>query len=319
MMLRNTTNVVCMKNNIIKMATHAGDIDGLACAALVIRKYGYENVHVRFLSVIEAKETNETFDLACDLPKPKNCIRNIDHHLTNLKELKESGRYNPKYDIINVYSMSAADILYKFLRFDANDKISREIKNLANEADSGHLNKRYAILYMLTRWFQDDETILCELAELLAINGKRVIYHPRVKELFKHCEHALMETKNKIDSFILNHRENVGEFVVIDTRNRLPAKFARQLVKPLFDHGARVIAVIYKDVKHNLIATSFRVANAFPYELNVGHLAEKLGGGGGQRAAAVRANNERIIHQVIYEFKRLAKKFGAKFSYFDDF
>ncbi len=303
----------------IRLATHAGDIDGLACAALFYRKFGERRVSVDFLSVIEAQETCETYDYATDLPKPKNARRVIDHHPLNLERLKRERRFDAHLDIIDHKSPSAAYLVYHHLNLPLTDAISRKIVALANDADHGKLPSQHAPLFHLTRWFIDDNENLNRLAKILADRGvDNAIEHPWIRNEYKTVRRRVSRTNRKIYRFLNRNKEKIGDVVFIDTRKFLPAKFAKQIIGPFFRAGARVVIIAYEDIRNNLITTSIRVASSFKKSLNVGDLASKFGGGGHEKAAAVRAASDEELAQILEEFTRFAKKEGLSFRNLTD-
>ncbi len=303
----------------IRLATHAGDIDGLACAALFYRKFGENSIIVDFLSVIEAQETGTTYDYATDLPKPKNARCVIDHHSRNLERLKRAKRFDPQNDIIDPNAPSAAAIVYHHLKLPLTDAVSRKIVNLANNADRGRLPREYAPLFHLTRWFIDDNENLTRLAKILANRGvDGAIEHPWVRNEYRVVRRRVSRTNRKIYRFLNRNKEKIGDVVFIDTRKFLPAKFAKQIIGPFFKAGARVVIIAYEDIRNNLITTSIRVASSFKKSLNVGDFASQLGGGGHEKAAAVRAASDEELEHILQEFTKIAAKKGLSFQNLTD-
>ncbi len=303
----------------IRLATHAGDIDGLACAALFYRKFGENCVLVDFLSVIEAQEIGKTYDYATDLPKPKNAKCVIDHHPLNLKRLKKAKRFDPQNDIIDPKAPSAAYLVYRYLNLPLTDAVSRKIVNLANNADNGKLPKEYAPIFHLTRWFIDDNENLNRLAKILADRGvDGFIEHPWIRNEYKIVRRRVSRTNRKIYRFLDRNKEKIGDVVFIDTRKFLPAKFAKQVIGPFFRAGARVVIIAYEDIRNNLITTSIRVASSFKKSLNVGDFASELGGGGHEKAAAVRAATDEELKRILEKFTKIAAKKGLSFQNLTD-
>ncbi len=286
----------------MKLVTHT-DLDGLCCAALFIRKYG-SSIDIIYATVQEAKQLsidNFQASYTCDLPKVSQSV-NIDHHKTNFNDLVTSNRLTENDRVVPEAS-SATDLVFEYLGFQ-NDPIAEEIREIGHLADIALLPVEYKPLDIVLNLNVENKLILREISELLAENGKDVLQTPWLKK--KHIEVVFIyqETHQAISKFLEVHTV-IPRFVLIDSRDFIPGKLAKEIFKPLFDHGAVVIALIYNKTTNEIPRISFRVTKAEQDNYDVSVVARHFGGGGHRMAAACTPNPHDIPEEVMNQMKTI--------------
>jgi hypothetical protein len=288
----------------VKIVTHT-DFDGICCAALFIRKFG-SSVEIKFATVQQAKqlaEENFPADYTCDLPKVSQSM-NIDHHKTNYDNLKKTNRLTER-DIVLPGAASATDLVFNYLDF-SNDPTAEEIRELGHLADTALLPIEYKPLDIVLNMNVDDLAFLRELSEKLANIGKGILETKWLESHHQRVVSVHQKTQDVITEF-LELNPILPCFVIIDSRNSIPGKLAKEVFKPFFDKGVIIIALIYKKSVTEPIRISFRVTKAEQDNYDVSLVARQFGGGGHRMAAACTTNATDIPQKLMKQLKKIMK------------
>jgi len=288
----------------MRIVTHT-DFDGICCAALFLRKYGLD-IDIIFASVKEAKQlslSNISVDYTCDLPKVGASI-NLDHHKSNYENLVETNRLTEK-DCVDPNADSATDLVFNRLNFN-NDPIAEEIRDLGHLADIAQLPDEYRPLEMVLNMNNDNDTFLRRISELLAEYGREILTTQWLKQ--NHAKvHSIYEKTQKIITDFLSKIKNYPQILILDTRNTIPGKLAKEVFRPIFKRGVSVIAVIYSKSHEESVRVSFRVIKAKQDLYDVSLVAKAFGGGGHRMAAACSPKKEDIPDKLREELARIIK------------
>ena len=286
----------------MKLVTHI-DFDGICCAALFIRKFG-STIGITYATVQQAKQLsadNFKVEYTCDLPKVSKSI-NIDHHKTNFDNLNNSNRLTTK-DLVVPDASSATDLVFDFFDFK-NDLIAEEIRELGHLADIALLPVEYKPLDIVLNMNVEDLSFLRTISELLAKHGKGILNSQWLKNHHFKVAAVYKETHRIIKTF-LDNQSMVPRVVIIDSRDIIPGKLAKELFQPLFDRGATIIALIYRRSISEGTRISFRVTKAEQDNYDVSIVAKHFGGGGHRMAAACTPSPKDIPKKVINQLKTL--------------
>jgi len=296
----------------VKIVTHI-DFDGICSAALFIRKFG-ENIDIIFATVQQAKQFSLEklqVDYTCDLPKVHQSI-NIDHHQTNYDDLYASNRLTPS-DLVKPNTPSATDLVYQYLDFK-NDQIADQIRELGHLADTARLPSEYKPLDIVLNLNVDDSSFLRTISNLLSQQGKGILKTEWLKSEHKEVVSIYDRTRKAIKKF-LNAHPLLPQIVVIDTREVISGKLAKEVFQPFFEHNACIVALIYRKSINDPIRVSFRVSKPEQEYYDVSTVATALGGGGHRMAAACTPNPELIPEVVIKQLISI-KKASDRIKYF---
>ncbi|UCG02040.1 MAG: hypothetical protein JSW11_20900 [Candidatus Heimdallarchaeota archaeon] len=284
--------------------THT-DFDGICCAALFLRKFGFD-IEIIYATVKEAKNLSSTelsVDFTCDLPKVGNSI-NIDHHKSNYEELLETHRLTQD-DKVDPNAASATDIVFTFLEYE-NDPIAEEIRELGHLADIAQLPPEYRILDIVLSMNSDDPYVLRLISELLAKNGRQILSTSWLKEKYSEIRTIYDETQKKIIKFIKN-TPNLPRILILDTREAINSKLAKETFLPLFERNVAVIALVYSKSAQEPVRVSFRVTKTEQSSYDVSTVAKVFGGGGHRMAAACSPTSDKIPNILKQELMKIAK------------
>ncbi|MFW9905791.1 MAG: DHHA1 domain-containing protein [Candidatus Thorarchaeota archaeon] len=288
----------------MKIATHT-DFDGICCAALFFRKFGF-NIEIIYATVKEAKDFSNSrlsVDYTCDLPKISSSI-NIDHHKSNYEELKESNRLSER-DIVDPTASSATDLVFMYLGFE-NDLIAEEIRELGHLADIAQLPSEYHQLDIVLSMNNDDSTILRLISELLAKKGRQILSTSWLQVKYSEIQSIYEDTQKKIKNF-LKRTPDLPQIVIFDTRQAICNKLAKEVFRPLFERNVAVIALVYSKSAQEPIRVSFRVTKAKQSFYDVSTVARAFGGGGHTMAAACSLSSAEIPDKLKYELLKIAQ------------
>ncbi|MGQ4892309.1 MAG: DHHA1 domain-containing protein [Candidatus Njordarchaeia archaeon] len=282
----------------MRIAVHNDDIDGISCAALMLLIY--PDADIDFLSVTEAMETEKPYDIVADLPKPKNAKVNIDHHKTNLERLKNEGRLGPK-DLIDPEAPSAAGLVAKYFNLDSH--VAREIVEMADLADTGHLDGDLYKLDKLIKFYVNDNKTLKRLALILAKKGKKFPEDKEFQVLWENVSKIIQENYEKIEKALNELVKKKAKYALVILSDSIPYILAKDIAHLFLQKNGRAIAVFYRDPTTGKRRVSFRISNKCDIEAD--NLAERLGGGGHKRAAgAILDNEDSAILTVLEEFSK---------------
>ena len=296
----------------MKIVTHI-DFDGICSAALFIRKFG-ENIDIIFATVQQAIQfSNEKLqvDFTCDLPKVHQSI-NIDHHQTNFDNLNASNRLTAS-DLVKPDAPSATDLVYQYLGFK-DDRIADQVRELGHLADTARLPPEYKPLDIVLNLNVDDSSFLRSICLLLAQQGKEILNTEWLKAEHSKVITTYNTTREAIKKFLKSH-PNLPQIVVIDTREVIPGKLAKEVFQPFFEHQALIIALIYKKSLTDPIKVSFRVSKPEQDNYDVSIVATALGGGGHRMAAGCTPDPE-LIPEVIIKQLFTIKKASDNIEYY---
>jgi oligoribonuclease NrnB/cAMP/cGMP phosphodiesterase (DHH superfamily) len=294
----------------MRIVTHT-DFDGVCCAALFLRKFG-SNIEIIYLSVNEAKEysnSSATVDYTCDLPKVGSSV-NIDHHKSNFEDLQSTNRLTDT-DWVDPNAASATDLVYNFFKFN-NDPIAEEIRELGHLADIAQLPDEYKPLDVVLSMNNDNQEFLRQISEKLAIHGHSILQTPWLEENHALFEKTFKLTHHKINSF-LKKNPNLPRVLILDVREKLPGKLAKEIFPPVFKKDVAVIALIYSKSKEP-IRVSFRVNKSLQNLYDVARVAKVFGGGGHKMAAACSPSLSSIPSELETELRKIMKS-GDTISY----
>ncbi|MGQ4832848.1 MAG: hypothetical protein ACP6IS_02980 [Candidatus Asgardarchaeia archaeon] len=283
----------------MKAAAHIADCDGIISAALILRKH--PNTTIDFHTTESIVHSTEDYDIVVDLPKSPNAKVNIDHHISNLENLRAKGALG-KNDIIDPDAPSAASVLIKYLGLE-NDPIAKELVEMANIADTGGVSDETIILDKLIKSNQNDVDFLRYLAKVLSEKGKKFLEDEKIKKKWE----TLSKTYEKYQKFITTLADNLpsADFIIFDEREVLSYYVAKDLAYEMFKRNkAKVVALIYDspyiDSEGKI---SLRVAKDFDFDSR--KVAVKFDGGGHVKAAGGRfKKGENVVEKMIYELSK---------------
>ncbi len=288
----------------VKIVTHI-DFDGICCAALFIRKFG-RSVEIYFSTIQQARQFHhekKQVDFTCDLPKVHNSI-NIDHHKTNFDELIAKNRLTSK-DLVKPDASSATDLVYEYLEFK-NDKIADQIQELGHLADTARLPPEYKPLDIVLNLNVEDTSFLLTISQLLAEQGKGVLTTKWLEVEHQKVVSTFDRTRKVIKKFLKQYTV-LPRIIVIDTRETIPGKLAKEVFQPFFEHNAVVIALIYKKSANDDVRVSFRVTKPEQENYDVSIVAAALGGGGHRMAAGCTPESKLLPEIVIKQLLTIKK------------
>jgi oligoribonuclease NrnB/cAMP/cGMP phosphodiesterase (DHH superfamily) len=292
----------------VKIATHT-DIDGICCAALFIRKFG-SDIEIVYATVNEAKNLADyeaKVDYTCDLPKIGKSI-NIDHHKSNYEDLRITNRLTES-DCVNPTAASAADLVFKNLTFD-NDPIAEEIRSLGHLADIAQLPEKFRPLDIVLNMNVDNKAFLRQVSELLAKHGNEILSSQWLKNNYSEVREIYTKTHLNITRF-LNEVKEFPSILILDTRQKLPGKLAKEVIRPLFKRGVAVLAIVYKKSSTESVRVSFRVTKVKQDLYDVSVVAKAFGGGGHRMAAACSPKTEEIPIKLKRELSKIAQEYDV--------
>ena len=113
---------------------------------------------------------------------------------------------------------------------------------------------------------------------------------------------------NRKNQYFFDSQTDLPEILILDTRKLIPSKLAKEVIKPAFNRGVSVIAVIYSKSQDEPIRVSFRVNKPVQDQYNVAMVAKHFGGGGHTMAAACTPNTNDIPNKLIKVLKKISKR-----------
>lgn len=282
----------------MNVAVHGDDCDGICSAALVLLKF--PDAKIRFLNPRSIFMVNKEFDLVIDLPKPKKCKVNIDHHKSNLERLKTEGRLSPK-DIVDPDAPASALLLMKYLNLEENKK-AKEIVEIAVAADTARHTEETLILDKIIKASLNNEKDLLRIAKILAEKGKGFLSDGWLKKKQKEIEAELSKIKSFLKDFVDNLGVNSG-FVIVDEIDAIPYHSTKDIAHMLLDRGCDAVAVLYRDASEpSKIRISIRIRRDSDI-IDAETITRKLGGGGHKKAAgAITTDVKEAILILLKEF-----------------
>lgn len=275
----------------IIVATHRDDIDGIASAALILKVY--PDAFLIFTTPDKIIKMRIKFTIVTDLPKPPYCEICIDHHKSNYERLVKSSKLTDK-DLVDPNAPSAAFLVAKYFGLD--DKISREIVDMANRADRGDVDDNLSILDLIIKVNSSNQEKLKWIAQKLAEHGARIFSDEEFKKEIEKIQ-PLIDMRNKIKRIVEGLLQREIEVAIFDCR-KISAALGR-LPPTIFTKwgGKASISIYYIDSGD--LKVSVRVGN-ISFEAN--KFAERFGGGGHAKAAGIVVKNEYILAHIVKSF-----------------
>ncbi len=283
--------VIKIKEEII-VGTHASDIDGITSAALIIKKF--PNAKIIFTKPNEILRMTIDFDFVIDLPKPRKCRINIDHHESNYRRLVREKRLTEN-DLVDPSAPSAASLVAQY--FNLNDRVSKELVQMANKADRGDFDDDLMILDLLIKTNISQKNKLLWLAKKLSMLGKEIF---RDKDFLREAEklRPLIDLANNIKDIVLGLLRK-GIRVAIFDATRVPYALSKVAPTIFAKKGGDVAMSYYIDPDTGKIRVSIRVGD---YDFKANEFAEMFGGGGHEKAAGITLIGEGELAVLITKF-----------------
>ena len=286
----------------IVVASHRDDIDGIASAALILKLY--PNAILIFTTPDKIVKMKTRFTIVVDLPKPPYCEICIDHHLSNYERLMRTGALSEK-DLIDPNAPSAAFLVAKY--FGLRDKISNEIVEMANRADSGDIDEKLSLLDLYIKLNASNQEKLKWVARKLADCGKGIFDDAEFKEEIRMVR-PLLELRNKILKLVDELLEKNVEVAIFDCR-KINSALSRLPPTVFTKRGGKVAISIYY-IDSGDLKISIRVG-ATDFEAN--KFAEHYGGGGHPKAAGIVVKNEYVLAHLISDFVSKLKAYTVAY------
>jgi hypothetical protein len=283
----------------ISVLTHGEDVDGVVCAALLLKRFPNAAIDV----AVPRRDLSGSYDVVADLPLPKMLEARlwVDHHAATIEEGRcEERIYDPS-------APSAAGLLAGYLGLGGD-----ELAAIADRADSaGYLSGSPRELRgdYDPAWDVNDavksitsKERFVELARVLATRGaagareafEEEISHTRW--LRGRAEEAVGEILR-----IAGERRPDSYIIVVPPIERGGSTFSGHIVFSLYGAGARASAVFYGQ-KPGREGCWINVAKGFR-ALDASAIAEKYGGGGHASSAGAPIGPEKV-DEIRREFER---------------
>ncbi|MCS7131144.1 MAG: hypothetical protein NZ934_00205 [Hadesarchaea archaeon] len=283
----------------IRVLTHGEDVDGVACAALLLKRFPNAEVDV----AIPRRDLSGRYDVVVDLPLPRALEARlwVDHHSSTIEE----GRCEEK--IYDPTAPSAAGLLAGYLGLEGD-----ELAAIADRADSAsYLSESPRELggSYDPAWDVNDavksltsEERFVELAKVLAsrgVAGVKEAFEEEIsytRRLRREAERAVREIsrlakEGKPDSYI----------ILVPPMERGGSTFSGHIVFSLYRLGAKASAVFYGQ-KPGREGCWINVARGFE-GLDASAIAERYGGGGHRSSAGAPIGAEKV-EDIKREFER---------------
>jgi len=275
------------------IATHADDIDGIASAALILKKY--PNARIVFTRPTEVLRMSLPFDMVVDLPKPRNCKVCIDHHRTNYERLMKQGALSDK-DLVDPNSPSAARLVAKY--FGLMDSVSQEIVRMADRADTGDLSDDLLALDIFIKHNSRDQEALLWLAKKMALLGRKLLSDREFLERLAEIE-PIIRKATEVEGVVRDIAARDIKVAIFNAM-RLPYAIARLPASLLANLGGIGLSY-YIEPDTGRIKVSIRAGTrGFRADL----FAMKYGGGGHESAAGLTLKDESKLPGLIFDFIR---------------
>ncbi len=282
-------------------AVHAPDGDGIACAALIFRKY--PNAVVILMSPKEMRKRVANlvkWDVVADLPRPKRCKIWIDHHASNAEMAKLNGKCKVYFDD---KAPCAAVLMLKALSLEG-DRVATWIAEMAAHTDNPELyttppptiEEKHGYdpawdLNDAVKGLSYSERI--KLAKALAREGVNAFRHRWVREAIRRHR----ARRDRAEAIANRIKPADVTLIVFNQRNRYSSISPGAIAFKLYPKGAKIIAVaVPKKVGWYIM---FRRAPGEPFSVRA--IAERFGGGGHDGAAAAKVGD---LDEAVTEIKK---------------
>ncbi len=280
------------KDDKIIVATHGEDIDGIASVALILRVF--PNATFIFTRPADVKSISSHINISVDLPKPKNCDINIDHHKSNYYNLTKTGNLTDR-DLVDPAAISAAELVSRY--FGLNDEISKQLVDMANRADSGNMDEKLIMLDLLIKSNVGDQVVLRWIVEKLSKLGYAIFDDPEFCVKLDELRPLAMEAKKIVG--IVDEILKRGIKVAIFDATQIPYAISRVAPTVYVKKGGYVALSFYIEPDTGRKKVSIRVGD---FNFRANELASKFGGGGHEKAAGVAFKGELRFSMFIKEF-----------------
>ena len=277
----------------IRVLTHSEDVDGVVCAALVLKCYPKAIIRT-------AKPSTRLvgrYNLVVDLPLKRSFTTSVwvDHHATGDEGGKCAVRvHDPK-------ARSAAGILANYLGIKA-----EELVEIANRADSAKYSTPPPLSLKArgydSAWEVNDaikatksRKRFIELAKVLAFGSIEALKKEFSAEI-SHTRKARRGAEKAVKWISKLVEKRKPDSMIILTPPSDSSTASGHLVFSLYPKGIKVFAVFYEK------GCWFSVAKGFD-GLDASELASKYGGGGHSKSAGARIGTNRL-GDIKREFER---------------
>ncbi len=245
----------------------SGDVDGIASAALFLRKYSNGAIVLAAPSEVNRswwiKHVFWTF--VADLPCPGKALIRADHHRTN-KPCAKVEFYDPEAPCSALMAMKAFGL--------ENDPVANSLVKVAVETDTASISSNEAErLDLAVRFASYNEKIY--IARSLAVNGLSSLDSAKIRDLVDRGYRAkklMLETASKIP---------IREVINIYSSVNLGISY-RQLTIELQRRGAKMVNILLKLNRRTFRYYCGADRNS-PYDCT--QVATRLGGGGHKYAS----------------------------------
>lgn len=287
---------------LIIVATHREDIDGIVSGALILRKF--PNAKIFLLTPSEILKSKLHFSFVIDLPKPPFCEVNIDHHESNYRRLRSTNQINPK-DLIDPTAPSAAQLVAKY--FNLSDRISLELVEMANKADTGNFDDDLLVLDFFIKDNINDAAKLLWLIKQLSLYGRNTIKRDDLKDVFEPYRRLLNNYYTLLE--YINHINDIlNSPIVIFNSTKLPYSLVKVPPSIFVKNGGQLGVSFYIDPISGKLRFSIRANRESTVYAN--EIANIFGGGGHRLAAGFVAERDdelgdiliRLSHYTSYNF-----------------
>lgn len=283
----------------IKVLTHGEDVDGVACAALLLRRFPNAVVDV----AIPKRDLSGSYDVVADLPLPRMLEARlwVDHHSSTIEE----GRCEEK--IYDPTAPSAAGLLAGYLglagdelaaiadRADSASYLSESPKELGGSYDPAwDVNDAVKSITSKERFV--------ELARVLASRGVAGVKEAFGEEISftRRLRRAAERVVREVSGLAGVERPD-SYIIIVPPMERGGSTFSGHMVFSLYRMGAKASAVFYGQ-KPGREGCWINVARGFE-GLDASAIAEKYGGGGHRSSAGAPIGPERV-EDIKREFER---------------
>lgn len=282
--------------SVLRVATHASDVDGIVSAALILMKY--PDAKIDYLTLRDlSSAVGIDYDLIVDLPKLPLAKANVDHHISNYEKISKSNLLTDK-DLIDPKAPSSASLLIKYLGLDNNSR-ARKLVELANIADTGGYSKKTYILDKIIKCHSNEPEILHKIAWILVEHGEDFLDDDWLKREWERLKKYLEKGRNISERIIKDVLKKKIKYLIVDLISGFPRLAISDLQWLFINKGGNVIIVVNrmrendpicpslsKNASDDTVRISLRVSKKCDF--NGRELAEKLGGGGHIKAAGAR-------------------------------
>lgn len=294
------------------VAVHASDLDGIASAALILLMK--PTAKIDFLTVAEAKNCRNSYDLVIDLPKIGDAI-NIDHHKTNYDRLVAEARLS-EIDLVDPEAPSAALLVAKYFGILGNKHV-KNIVNIATKSDLGKFDDKIYVIDKIIKCNSRDKEALYRIAWAVAIHGKDFEKDEwlrseieRIKKVFDECDRI---SRFVVDILLRKHK---AKAVVLHVESSVPRICIGDVMHRYIESGGKIIVLINTMREKDKYCPSLTQNMGQPYarisirsrdkNFDARKFLEQFGGGGHKVAAGARISIDNLHEFFLFVFRELS-------------